>query len=331
MGIPHILSAGQFSTSDIEEVFQTAQEMAGALSGMTLHDPETYTPKFRVAQVLQGKTLACLFYEPSTRTSSSFIAAISKLGGHCIPITQGVQFSSISKGETLEDTILTLGQYADAIVLRHPETGAAKRAAKVSPVPIINAGDGIGEHPTQALLDLFTVKQEMGRVHNLKVAFVGDLAHGRTVHSLIELLNRYEGNTFSLISPWLLRLDRGVLSPEEDCLYNRIRDKITQAVHVVGGLVEATSVLQEADVLYMTRVQRERFQFDEAYREVKDSCLLTPELVAMMKPTARILHPLPRVNEIPREIDSDPRAAYFRQVRAGLHVRMALLARVMGG
>jgi len=307
----HILSAGQFTKEKIQTIFHHATAMA-------------MTKPTELLQVLAGKTLACVFYEPSTRTSSSFIAAMGKLGGNVIPITQGVQFSSVSKGESLEDTIVTLGQYADAIVLRHPEMGAASRAAKVSPVPLINAGDGIGEHPTQALLDLFTIQLEMNRTDNLKVAFVGDLAHSRTVHSLIRLLNRFSGNEFYLVSPWLLRLDR-----EDNPLYEEVQSKVAQTYHVRTGLHEAARAIEQADVVYMTRVQKERFTHDSEYHEVKDSCLLTPELVADMKMEARILHPLPRVNEIPNEIDTDPRAAYFRQVKAGLYVRMALLSLTM--
>lgn len=310
----HILAADQFSDEDVQAVLTAARNLSN-------QDPSAYST------LLRGKTLACVFYEPSTRTSSSFIAAMTKLGGGVIPITQGVQFSSVSKGETLEDTITTLGQYADAIVLRHPETGAVARAAGVSPVPVINAGDGVGEHPTQALLDLYTIQTELGRVEGLKVAFVGDLANGRTVHSLARLLNRYPGNEFHLVSPWLLRLDRtGGNSP----LYEEIRAKVAQTYHVKSGLHEASSAIEQADVVYMTRVQKERFQYDSTYQEVKDSCLLTAELVEAMKPSARILHPLPRVNEIPVEIDADPRAAYFRQVRNGLFVRAAVLASVLG-
>lgn len=267
-----------------------------------------------------GRTVACIFYEPSTRTSSSFIAAAGKLGMNVIPITQGVQFSSVSKGESLEDTILTLAQYADTIVLRHPETGAAARAAAVSPVPIINAGDGIGEHPTQALLDLYTIQREFGRTDNLHITFVGDLFHGRTIHSLLRLLRLYPGNTFSLVSPALLALDRvdGSMMPPN-----------TESTIVRKSLSEARAELEKADVVYMTRVQKERFVYDSGYQEVKDSCLLTPELVACMKPEARILHPLPRVNEIPTSIDADPRAAYFRQVHNGLWLRMAVLTMLL--
>ena len=309
----HVLSVAQFTTTDIHTVFRYADHLSRAR-------PAEYR------DVLAGLTLACVFYEPSTRTSSSFIAAMSILGGNVIPITQGVQFSSVSKGETLEDTITTLGQYADAIVLRHPETGAVAKAAAASPVPVINAGDGIGEHPTQALLDLYTIRQEVGRLENLHVAFVGDLAYGRTVHSLIKLIARFPSNSkcgsypnirFSLISPAALRLSQTVPStiPCEE-------------VFVRDGLHEVTDLLRDADVIYMTRVQKERFPSVEAYEAVKDSCLLTPSIVEALPQRTKILHPLPRVNEIPREIDADPRAAYFRQVKNGLWIRMAILAAI---
>jgi aspartate carbamoyltransferase len=302
----HVLSVAQVSESDLRLIFSYADHLARM-------SPRDY------GSFLAGQTLACVFYEPSTRTSSSFIAAMQKLGGNVIPITQGVQFSSVSKGETLEDTITTLGQYADAIVLRHPETGSVRRAAASSPVPVINAGDGIGEHPTQALLDLYTIQREVGRLENLHVALVGDLAYGRTVHSLVRLLTRFNGVRFSLVSPERLRFGEALhpnLAAEE--------------VFVQYGLHEARDIIASADVVYMTRVQKERFPSLESYEAVKDSCLLTPELVARMKSTARILHPLPRVNEIPKEIDADPRAAYFRQVKNGLWVRMAILAAVLG-
>lgn len=302
----HILKADQFTPDDIRETFELARKLEGQ-------------PPRGNATLLTGKTIACVFYEPSTRTSSSFIAAMTKLGGGVVPITQGVQFSSVAKGETLEDTIRTLGQYADAIVLRHPETGSAERAAKVSPVPIINAGDGIGEHPTQAMLDLYTIFREFGRLDGLTVTLVGDLANGRTIHSLVKLLNRYNVR-FNLVSPELLRLKSSL----------GIEPRLDAEVIVHRGLTEARDVLNASDVIYMTRVQKERFSYNDHYEDVKDSCLLTPELVSGMKETARILHPLPRVNEIPTEIDADPRAAYFRQVRYGLFVRMALLVRTLG-
>lgn len=286
---------------------------------------------------LTGKSLACLFFEPSTRTSSSFIAAMHLLGGTVIPITQGVQFSSVSKGETLEDTIVTLGQYADAIVLRHPEVGSANRAAAVSPVPVINAGDGPGEHPTQALLDLYTIKSEIGRTDNFHIAFVGDLRFGRTVHSLIHLLLSYPNVRISLISPQRLSIEKDsytgqrLLAATQEDEENRIGEHFVTK-RLDEGL--ARFVLADADILYVTRVQKERFTTPDAlltYNEIKDSCLLTPEVVAQMKPSARILHPLPRVNEIPTSIDTDPRAAYFRQVRNGMFVRAALLDAIING
>jgi aspartate carbamoyltransferase len=305
----HILTVDQFTPDDIRETFELARKL------------ELQNPVLNM--LLKGKTLACVFYEPSTRTSASFVAAMTKLGGGVIPITEGVQFSSAAKGESVEDTITTLGQYADVIVLRHPKTGAVKKAAETSPVPIINAGDGDGEHPTQALIDLYTIFREFSRLDGLKVTFIGDLAYSRTIHSLAKLLYRYKVR-FNLISPRLLSLHR--------CTENfGIEDKIDREVYVETGLHEAREALLESDVLYVTRVQKERFTYNEGYRDVKDSCLLTPELVAELKETARILHPLPRVNEIPKEIDSDPRAAYFRGVRYGLFVRMALLVQLLTG
>lgn len=307
----HILGVRQFTQDDINLIY-------GRVALLTAMKPS------KLVKRLRGQTLACVFYEPSTRTSASFIAAMGQLGGNVIPITQGVQFSSVAKGETLEDTIVTLGQYADAIVLRHPETGSVERAAAVSPVPIINAGDGIGEHPTQALLDLYTIQKEVAYPgKHMHVAFVGDLANGRTVHSLAVLLARYPFVRFDLISPEALQLKGPV--------FDEIKDKVDSVHFVRKGLHEVQSILHAADVVYMTRVQKERFCDGGSYETVKDSCLLTPELVEGMKTSARILHPLPRVNEIPTEIDSDPRAAYFREVRAGLLVRRALLDLILEG
>jgi aspartate carbamoyltransferase len=196
--------------------------------------------------------------------------------------------------------------------------GSVSKAAGVSPVPVINAGDGAGEHPTQALLDLFTIRNEMGKTDGLQVCFVGDLANGRTVHSLLKLLSLYPNNRFHLVSPARLGIERHPL-------YEKVSRNIGEIFHVRNNLWEAKNILEASDVIYMTRVQKERFTVVDEYAEVKDSCLLTPELVSTMKPGARILHPLPRVNELPVEIDSDPRAAYFRQVRSGLLVRMSLL------
>lgn len=300
-----IIAVSQFSPDLIDYVFDIAAQMR------ELHE------RIGGTNMLRGKVLSCLFYEPSTRTSSSFIAAMERLGGSVIPITQGVQFSSVSKGETLHDTICTLEQYSDVIVLRHPETGAAAIAAAAATVPVINAGDGTGEHPTQALLDLFTIKQELGTLNGIHVAMVGDLRYGRTVHSLAQLLLHYDV-TFSFVSPELLRLPLPYMNQIKDA-GKRVRETYSVA-----------DVIGSADVLYVTRVQKERFTDLAQYEEVKDYYRVTPELMERAKAQAVVMHPLPRVNEIDVRVDSDPRAAYFRQVKNGMYIRMALLAAVLG-
>jgi carbamoyl-phosphate synthase/aspartate carbamoyltransferase/dihydroorotase/carbamoyl-phosphate synthase/aspartate carbamoyltransferase len=267
--------------------------------------------------LLKSAVLACLFYEPSTRTSASFIAAMERLGGSVIPITQGVQFSSVSKGESLPDTVRTLEQYADVIVLRHPEVGSSQRAADAATVPVINAGDGTGEHPTQALLDLFTIREELGGIDGLKVAMVGDLRYGRTVHSLTRLLMQYDVS-LRYVSPEILRLPMALM--------NQLIDRGIK----VRETHDIADVIENADVLYVTRVQKERFSDPTQYEAVKDYFKVTPEIMEQAKPTMALMHPLPRVGEIDPAVDSDPRAAYFRQVRNGMYVRMALLAAVLG-
>ena len=257
-----------------------------------------------------------LFYEPSTRTSSSFMAAMLRLGGQVIPINN-VQYSSVTKGESLPDTIRTLECYADVIVLRHPEVGAAATAAHYAQKPIINAGDGVGEHPTQALLDLFTILNELDRVDGLRVAMVGDLKYGRTVHSLTKLLVNYDVE-LALVSPESLKMPEDVLdvvrsSGQRFDITNDIRD-----------------VIQNVDVLYVTRVQKERFTDLTVYDQVKDLYVVDEELLSHAKNRMVVMHPLPRVNEISYTIDDDPRAAYFRQMRNGMFIRMALLASVLG-
>ncbi len=300
-----ILSVNQFTTDSLEYIFDVAEEMRAMVE------------RKGGDELLKGRVLTCLFYEPSTRTSASFIAAMERLGGSVIPITQGVQFSSVSKGETLHDTILTLEQYSDVIVLRHPETGSARIAAAAADVPVINAGDGTGEHPTQALLDLFTIKEELGKLDGLHVAMVGDLRYGRTVHSLTQLLLNYDVR-FSFVSPEILRLPLDYM--------NQVRD----AGKEVRETYNVADVIDSADVLYVTRVQKERFADLNQYEEVKDFYRITPEIMDRAKERAIIMHPLPRVNEIDVRVDSDPRAAYFRQVKNGMYIRMALLAAVLG-
>ena len=300
-----VLSVSQFTDAQIEVIFDIAEEMRAVCERRGGID------------LLRGHVLACLFYEPSTRTSASFIAAMERLGGSVIPITQGVQFSSVSKGETLHDTIRTLEQYSDVIVLRHPETGSARIAAAAAEIPLINAGDGTGEHPTQALLDLFTIKEELGVLDGLHVAMVGDLRYGRTVHSLTQLLGRYDVR-FTFVSPEVLRLPLDYM--------NQLKDAGKQ----VRETYNVADVIGSADVLYVTRVQKERFSDLAQYESLKDYYRITPDLMEQAKPRAIIMHPLPRVNEIDVRVDTDPRAAYFRQVKNGMYIRMALLAAVLG-
>ena len=300
-----IIAVSQFTNDQLEYIFDIAEEMRDMCERMGGTD------------LLRGRVLTCLFYEPSTRTSASFIAAMERLGGSVIPITQGVQFSSVSKGETLHDTICTLEQYSDVIVLRHPETGSAKIAATAADIPIINAGDGVGEHPTQALLDLFTIKEELGTLDGLHVAMVGDLRYGRTVHSLTQLLSRYDVR-FTFVSPEILRLPLDYM--------NQVKDAGKEARETYN----VADVIGKADVLYVTRVQKERFSDLAQYESVKDYYRITPDLMQQAKEKAIIMHPLPRVNEIDVRVDSDPRAAYFRQVKNGMYIRMALLAAVLG-
>jgi len=300
-----ILSVEQFDRHKLGYVFSRAlemREMVERVGGVDL---------------LKGRVVACLFYEPSTRTSASFIAAMERLGGSVIPITQGVQFSSVSKGETLADTVRTLEQYTDVIVLRHPEIGSAQLAADYASVPIINAGDGAGEHPTQALLDLFTIYDELGTIDGLKIAMVGDLRYGRTVHSLTRLLMQYDVS-LRFVSPEILRLPMRLMNPVID------QDIDVRETHDVAD------VIKNADVLYVTRVQKERFADLAQYEEVRDHHEITPEIMAQAKEKMIVMHPLPRVGEIHYAVDKDPRAAYFRQVKNGMYIRMALLAAVLG-
>ncbi|MBU0493160.1 MAG: aspartate carbamoyltransferase [Chloroflexi bacterium] len=300
-----ILSVKQFDRERLAYIFGRAHEMREMVERVGACD------------LLYGHVLACLFYEPSTRTSASFIAAMDRLGGRVIPITQGVQFSSVAKGESLPDTIRTLEQYSDVIVLRHPDIGSAQVAADYAGVPVINAGDGSGEHPTQALLDLFTIQQELGQIDGLKVAMVGDLLNGRTVHSLTQLLLQYDVS-LRFVSPESLRLPMVLMNELID------RGRKVRETHDVADVIE------NADVLYVTRVQKERFSDLSKYEEVKDAFEITPELMRQAKAKMVVMHPLPRVGEIHYAVDSDPRAAYFRQVKNGMYIRMALLAAVLG-
>jgi len=299
-----IISVRQFSRENLAYIFGVADEMRAVVRRVGSTD------------LLKGHVLACVFYEPSTRTSSSFIAAMSRLGGSVIPINE-VRYSSVTKGESLPDTIRTLESYADVIVLRHPEVGASQVAAEYARKPIINAGDGVGEHPTQALLDLYTIQTELGTIDGLHVAMVGDLRYGRTVHSLARLLCLYDVR-MTFVSPEILRLPLDVM--------NEIKDHGKE----VRETYNVQEIIADVDVLYVTRVQRERFADQAQYEEVKDYYVITPELMSRAKERMIVMHPLPRVNEISYALDNDPRAAYFRQMENGMYIRMALLAAVLG-
>ncbi len=273
--------------------------------------PELYQDACR------GKKLATLFFEPSTRTRLSFEAAMLELGGSVIGFSEASS-SSASKGESMADTAKILSCYADIMAIRHPKEGAPYVAAKNATIPVINAGDGGHCHPTQTLADLLTVYRENGRLDNLTVGVCGDLKYGRTVHSLLAALSRYEGISVVLISPQELQL------PEY--MKREVLDKKNMPYRECTSLEEA---IPELDVLYMTRIQRERFDDAAVYERLKDSYVLTPEKMAAAKDTMRVLHPLPRVNEISVKVDNDPRAAYFRQALNGKYMRMALILKLL--
>lgn len=299
----HVLSVQQFTDKTLlGELFESASKFQGL-------KPDEYP------ELLKHKTLATIFYEPSTRTRLSFETAIQNFGGNRLTTENAGEFSSAMKGESLEDTIRVINAYADGIILRHPEAGSADRAAKVSKVPIINAGDGASEHPTQALLDVYSIHRAKGRIDGLKIALVGDLLYGRTVHSLIPLLSLYKVELY-LVAPQNLQMPKEYLDElDKHSIPYTLLDSWKD---IIGGV----------DIVYMTRIQKERFESIEDYEAHKDSFVLTMDDVKQMKPDAIILHPLPRVNEIAPEVDNDPRAQYFEQVKNGLFLRMALLDRI---
>lgn len=303
----HIISARQFHPAQLESLFASADDMAGRIGAPA-------------AGLLPGRIMATLFYEPSTRTRLSFESAMLRLGGQVVSTENARDFSSAIKGETLEDTVRIVGGYADCIVLRHSEDGAAARAAAVAAVPIINAGDGRGEHPTQALLDLYTIRAEVGRLTDLHVVMSGDLANGRTVHSLVRLLALYRGLRVTLAAPPRVQMGTGEV---EELTAAGVR------VELSDDLLEAAG---DADVIYQTRIQTERLEqpWPEAQREAA-RFQVTPGVMEALPPHSIVMHPLPRVGEIDPAVDSDPRAAYFRQARNGVPVRMALLDMVLRG
>ena len=300
----NLLSITDLSTQEIDSLIEKAQDI--------IANPDAYHEKCKY------KKLATLFFEPSTRTRLSFEAAMIDLGGRVMGFSEA-QASSAAKGESVADTVRTVGCYVDIIAMRHPKEGAPLVASMHAGVPVINAGDGGHNHPTQTLTDLLTIKTEKGRLNNMTIGLCGDLKFGRTVHSLIEAMSRYDGIKFVLISPDEVKLPNDVKQAT--------LDKKGIEYEETTNLVEA---MPKLDILYMTRVQRERFFNEEDYIRLKDSYILTPEKLVTAKPDMTIMHPLPRVNEISVAVDDDPRAAYFRQVKNGKFIRMALIMKLLG-
>ncbi len=304
-----IISLDQFSPKDLSFLFKVTKKM------------KAIAVNAKPSDILKGNIVTLVFYEPSSRTFGSFAGAVKQLGGQTIEIQDPQHFSSVSKGETLEDTIRVFEAYCDAIVIRHPVVGTVKQAADAAFfVPIINAGDGIGEHPTQALLDMYTIYEKFGKLDHLTGVMAGDLLNGRTVHSLMRGLSLYKNTTLYLLSPKELQLSREEL---QDCTKRGLK------------LIEITSekdIPKNADFWYWTRVQKERFKAMEAYEKVKNKFVVTEKLVTERAgENTIIMHPLPRVGEIETTVDQDPRAVYLRsQIRNGMYVRMALLALVLG-
>lgn len=298
-----IINIGDLTPQEIMELIHTAEDI--------INDPSKY------AHLCDGKKLATLFFEPSTRTRMSFEAAMYELGGHVISMSSA-NSSSAAKGESVSDTAKTVSCYTDIIAMRHPKEGAAYVAAKSASVPVINAGDGGHSHPTQTLADLLTIYREKGKLENLTVGLCGDLKFGRTVHSLIEAMSRYEGVRFVLISP------------EELKVPGYVKKEILQEKNIpYEQTTDLEAVLPSLDILYMTRIQKERFFNEEDYLRLKDSYVLTPEKLTNAKEDLCIMHPLPRVNEISVKVDEDKRACYFKQVLNGKYMRMALILKLL--
>jgi len=274
-------------------------------------------PERDKVHLLVGRLLMVLFFEPSTRTRLSFESAMKKLGGSCAGFAEAAA-TSVAKGETLVDTIRTVAQYGDAIVMRHPKEGAARLAAESCALPVVNAGDGANQHPTQTLLDLYTIRKLLGRLENLSIALVGDLRYSRTVHSLVNALRRFAGVRFVLVSPPSLRLDPHTTraGPGETATFEETTD--------------LRAAVRQCELLYMTRIQKERFPDLIEYERVKDAYVLDAAVLREARPGLRVMHPLPRVNEISRDVDALPAAAWFEQVRNGLFVRQAILLDVLG-
>lgn len=301
----HVIEAQQFDRGLLTEIFAVTKEMEEVVSHYG-------------SRILSQRIMASLFYEPSTRTRMSFESAMFRLGGNVITTESAQEFSSAAKGETLEDTIRIIEGYSDVIVMRHFESGSARRAADVASVPIINAGDGPGQHPTQALLDMYTIREEIGRLDGTRIAMVGDLANGRTARSLTYLMAKYDDVKIYFVAPQVVRM-------KEDIKAHLDEHKV--AWEEAEDLIE---VAREVDVIYQTRIQKERFgDRIEYYEKARGKYIIDDRTMAALPEKSIVMHPLPRVDEIAAEVDSDPRAAYFRQAQNGLYIRMALLRMVL--
>ncbi len=304
MQLRHLIGPEDLSVEETKRVLDLATRISGNLDAY--------------AEVAKRKKIATLFYEPSTRTRLSFETAMLNLGGNVIGFPSA-NVSSVNKGETVEDTIRVISCYADIAAMRHPKEGAPLLASMYSKIPVINAGDGGHNHPTQTLIDMMTIRARKGRLNNLKIGFCGDLKFGRTVHSLVKNMSRYTGNEFYFISPEELKVP--------DYIINDVLKEKNITFYESKSLEE---YLPELDVLYMTRVQKERFFNEDEYIRLKDSYILTEEKLQLAKEDMPVLHPLPRVNEIAKDVDNDKRAAYFEQVQNGVYVRMALIMAFLG-
>ncbi|GLT30061.1 hypothetical protein SLA2020_048830 [Shorea laevis] len=303
-----VIEAQQFDREVLSAIFDVAREM------------EKIEKKSPGSQILKGYLMATLFYEPSTRTRLSFESAMKRLGGEVLTTENAREFSSAAKGETLEDTIRTVEGYSDIIVMRHFESGAAKRAAATASIPIINAGDGPGQHPTQALLDVYTIEREIGKLDDIKVGLVGDLANGRTVRSLAYLLAKYQNVKIYFVSPDVVKM-------KDD-----IKDYLTSKGVEWEESADLMEVASKCDVVYQTRIQKERFgERISLYEEARGKYLVNQDVMKVMQKHAVVMHPLPRLDEITVDVDTDPRAAYFRQAKNGLYIRMALLKLLLLG
>ncbi len=305
----HILSVSQFSKNNIDLLFKLADEYQNDIN-KTIRQEESY--KF-----WRTKVISLLFYQPSTRTFASFDSAIKKLGGNSVAIHS--DNSSVKKGESLKDTIKTLSKLTDLIVIRHPEKGAAEEASIYSSVPVINAGDGVGEHPTQALLDLYTIYKKFGKIDGLNFTFIGDLKHSRTTHSLVKLLLKYNNISFDFINPNGLDLPKDIVK--------KIRNKKIEPYFFSNIQKES---LNTSNIIYVSRLQKEYFHSEEDYLAYKGSYIINNKTLSSTKDDCILMHALPRVDEIADEVDDNPKAVYFDQVQNGLYIRMALLQLILG-